>query len=555
MLATNDMRVKAFGIQNFRSLREVTLDGVGDIVILIGANSSGKSNILEALSLFFGQLDPAPSRNLGAVSDYIWFDRDPANPVIFNITLETTKAELMKIIPEQLATIVKADETNTVSVSRQITGKPQAATLVTKEVSANGKLIIKDGQLALTPEEVAAAAPLQATELVGRVLQGLSQLLQQSFVMIYAARNYVAPPARVGDRTQIIQPSITSELAQIGQSLDRPQIARWGEIEEFTKKVALTIEDLRVIAGQITVRESGTDERFPIPLVGGGHQELVTIMHQIGAGAKIFGIEEPEIHLHPELARRLFNAFKEISKDKQIFLATHSTVFVDHADLGNTWIVRREGRETTVTRVKESGDLKGLFYELGVRASDIFFSNGVIFVEGESDKVVFPILAEKLGIDFAEHELAVISTRGKSSGKYYLTLWTEIAKSTGIPYFMILDKDAENEAKKLSATVLTAGENLFILRKGSLEEYYPEERIVAAIKEVYGMDVSEEEKRKIVASPRDASIERFLRDKKVDTKAWKVSVGRHVAQQMSVDEINDELKRIIERIGTRLRIG
>jgi predicted ATP-dependent endonuclease of OLD family len=549
------MKVKTLGIQNFRSLKNVTLDDIGDLVVLIGANSSGKSNILEALSLFFGQFDPAPSRNLGAISDYIWFDRDSSNPVSFNITLETTKAELLQIIPEQLATITKTDEMNAVCILRQITGKPQAATLVTKEVFINDKPIIKDGQLALTIEEVAAAAPLQATELLSRVLQGLSQLLQQSFVMIYAARNYVAPSPRIGDRTQIIPPNITGELAQIGQSLDRPQIARWGEIEEFTKKVALTIEDLRVIAGQVTVRESGINERFPIALVGGGHQELVTIMHQFGAGAKVFGIEEPEIHLHPELARRLFSSFKEISRDKQIFIATHSTVFMDHADLGNTWIVRREGRKTSVTRGKESDDLKGLFYELGVRASDIFFSNGVVFVEGESDKVVIPILAQKLGIDFAEHELAVISTRGKGSGKYHLALWTEIAKNTGIPYFMILDKDAESEAKKLSGKVLITGENLFTLRKGSLEEYYPEELITTVLKKNYGVDISEEEALKIVSSPRDSNIEKYLRDKKLDTKAWKVSLGREIALQIPVDEINDELKRIIERIGTRLRIG
>lgn len=549
------MKVKTLGIQNFRSLKNVTLDDIGDLVVLIGANSSGKSNILEALSLFFGQFNPAPSRNLGAISDYIWFDRDYSNPVSFNITLETTKAELLQIIPEQLATITKTDEMNAVCILRQITGKPQAATLVTKEVFINDKPIIKDGQLALTIEEVAAAAPLQATELLSRVLQGLSQLLQQSFVMIYAARNYVAPSTRIGDRTQIIPPNITGELAQIGQSLDRPQLDRWGEIEEFTKKVALTIEDLRVIAGQVTVRESGINERFPIALVGGGHQELVTIMHQFGAGAKVFGIEEPEIHLHPELARRLFSSFKEISRDKQIFIATHSTVFMDHADLGNTWIVRREVRKTSVTRVKESDDLKGLFYELGVRASDIFFSNGVVFVEGESDKVVIPILAQKLGIDFAEHELAVISTRGKSSGKYHLALWTEIAKNTGIPYFMILDKDAESEAKKLSGKVLITGENLFTLRKGSLEEYYPEKLITTVLKKIYDVDISEEEALKIVSSPRDSNIEKYLRDKKLDTKAWKVSVGREIALQIPVDEINDELKRIIERIGTRLRIG
>ena len=558
------MRISDLEIQNFRSLKSVSLKNLGNMVVLIGANSSGKSNVLEALAMFFGQFDAAPSRALGAVSDYIWFDRDYRNPVVFKFTLELDKSELDHVLGDQGTEFDLAESGNKVEVTRVITGTPQSATLATRDVSVNGKPIVQDSQFVHKESKPRVNAPpggqqppkppVQATELLGRTLQGLSQLCQKTYVMIYAARNYVSPPTRIGDRTQIIQPTITGELAQIGQSLDRQQIAKWGRIEDSTKKVSPAVEDLRVISNQVTLRESNRDERFPISLVGGGHQEVITIIHQLVVESDIFGIEEPEMHLHPQLARRLFNVLNEVSNRKQIFLATHSTMFVDHADLARTVFVRRKAKETVLETIAKSDDLAGLFYELGVRPSDVFFANGVLFVEGESDKVVFPILAKTLGIDFRRQDLSVISTRGKSSGKYHLALWTEVAKNAGIPYFMVLDKDAKQEAEELSKGILTLGKNLFLLKKGTLEEYFPKTRVQEAVKAAYGIE-TDADFDSAYKSPIEVNVEKYLKEKKLDTKGWKVVVGKLVAAKMSADEIDDELKGIIERIGTGLRLS
>ena len=45
-------------VENFRSIRSVTLDALGDYLPIVGLNSAGKSNILRALNLFFtGNVD------------------------------------------------------------------------------------------------------------------------------------------------------------------------------------------------------------------------------------------------------------------------------------------------------------------------------------------------------------------------------------------------------------------------------------------------------------------------------------------------------------------
>jgi len=50
-------------------------------------------------------------------------------------------------------------------------------------------------------------------------------------------------------------------------------------------------------------------------------------------------------------------------------------------------------------------------------------------------------------------------------------------------------------------------------------------------------------------------IEKLLRDKGKETKGWKVVVGSRISQLMPVEHIDDEIKRILERIETNLRTG
>ena len=65
---------------------------------------------------------------------------------------------------------------------------------------------------------------------------------------------------------------------------------------------------------------------------GSGTNQLVTILAKIFQHNKNFiCIDEPEIHLHPSLVRKLANAFVDITTDmeeKQFLVSTHSEHFV-----------------------------------------------------------------------------------------------------------------------------------------------------------------------------------------------------------------------------------
>lgn len=95
-------------------------------------------------------------------------------------------------------------------------------------------------------------------------------------------------------------------------------------------------------------------------------------------------IDEPEISLHPDLQRKLFNLLVEYSKDKQIIVSTHSPYFVDWSLFSNkTKIIRLkkeldsiqlfELSETTKNGISKILDDYQKPHILSLNANEIFF--------------------------------------------------------------------------------------------------------------------------------------------------------------------------------------
>ncbi|SEO62153.1 AAA family ATPase [Amycolatopsis saalfeldensis] len=62
--------VKSIRVENFRSIRLIEIDSPGDYNPIVGLNSSGKSNVLRALNLFFNNIVDEDSRELNLIRDF-----------------------------------------------------------------------------------------------------------------------------------------------------------------------------------------------------------------------------------------------------------------------------------------------------------------------------------------------------------------------------------------------------------------------------------------------------------------------------------------------------
>jgi hypothetical protein len=106
----------------------------------------------------------------------------------------------------------------------------------------------------------------------------------------------------------------------------------------------------------------------------------------------IFSLEELENNLHPALQRNLFTYLENFATQNNchIFLTTHSNVAIDifgsseHAQILH---VTRGGDGVIGNTYSGEATGHGVLDDLGVRASDLLQANGLIWVEGPSDRV------------------------------------------------------------------------------------------------------------------------------------------------------------------------
>ena len=105
-----------------------------------------------------------------------------------------------------------------------------------------------------------------------------------------------------------------------------------------------------------------------------------------------FAFEELENNLHPALLRRLFLYLEEyaIREKSTIFLTTHSSTALDFfGGSKNAQIIHviHNGEVARTATISAHFDRLGVISELGAKPSDLLQANGIIWVEGPSDRI------------------------------------------------------------------------------------------------------------------------------------------------------------------------
>lgn len=142
--------------------------------------------------------------------------------------------------------------------------------------------------------------------------------------------------------------------------------------------------------GTISLSNSGSGLKTVILTVA-----LLFLMPKLGLQADsniIYMLEELENNLHPALQRRLLGFVSEhMNHENRISLiTTHSSALIDmFSNVENAQVIHVTGSSgEAVAKVVDTHVSRcGILDDLDVRASDILQSNGVIWVEGPSDRV------------------------------------------------------------------------------------------------------------------------------------------------------------------------
>jgi len=163
----------------------------------------------------------------------------------------------------------------------------------------------------------------------------------------------------------------------------------------------------------------------------------------------IFAMEEPELFLHPHAQRRLADSISEIANtpEHQVLVCSHSSHFVDLDQYRSIGAISRESAESGTTIRQCTADLfedettsdrKKRFHMarwVNPDRGEMFFAKRVAFVEGETEKTLFPFIADKLGC--FDQDVSIIDC----GSKHNLPLYVAIAEAFRLQYVVVHDED------------------------------------------------------------------------------------------------------------------
>ncbi len=158
-----------------------------------------------------------------------------------------------------------------------------------------------------------------------------------------------------------------------------------------------------------------------------------------------FIIEEPELYLHPQAQRELFDSLLQLSEsDNQVLICTHSSSFISLDHYCSICIVRKNtpAEGTTIFQCVDDlfpgakdKDVFNMTYWINPDRGELFFARKVILTEGPTDKTILPLLAHQL--DVFRHEYTIIDCGSKYSIPSYLQLLNKFK----ITYVAVYDRD------------------------------------------------------------------------------------------------------------------
>lgn len=200
------------------------------------------------------------------------------------------------------------------------------------------------------------------------------------------------------------------------------------------------------------------DLSLPLSSCGSGVSQVLAILYILVSSEehRTLIIDEPQSFLHPGAAKKLIETIKQFPQH-QYFIATHSPEIIASANPSTIIKLQYQDCETTASVInpKEIESQNEILAELGVRLSDVFGADSILWVEGKTEEKCFPLILEKvarttlMGIKI----LSVNSTDALLDGKRSDLVFDIYKKlTTGATLFppafgFIFDRESKTETK------------------------------------------------------------------------------------------------------------
>ena len=405
------MKIKNISISNYRSIKKIELN-MADILQLVGKNNAGKSNILNAIDIFF---NISPSLTL---QDFIYKNKYAVIEivVIFNKFNNTEKRLFAEYIVENEINIKLICEFNNainkIQYSRYILIKiPKDKYLQKSQVNKKNinnwlKENTCDKKFTLILNKDSSELNWNST--IDKYLEKHSEYVKYTRPYIKFDTHlkilfkdhipkciFISAVRTIEDETKTAQTNpfgiIVNHMLSLLSKKDKKNVS--GHMEKIrnifngSRRLSILVhleELLNKEFSNLTNSESNLHINIPMPTYeeiiknieinvtekdgtldqithkGHGFQRyaifsLLKTYAEItknNARSAIFLIEEPELYLHPQAQHKFLNILNDISsKNDQVIYATHSNILINLCDVEKICVVRKIERYTDITQI------------------------------------------------------------------------------------------------------------------------------------------------------------------------------------------------------------
>jgi putative ATP-dependent endonuclease of OLD family len=161
-------------------------------------------------------------------------------------------------------------------------------------------------------------------------------------------------------------------------------------------------------------------------------------------------VEEIEAHLHPQRQLKIIRALQDESKKGiQMILTTHSPNLASVVDIERLCAINNADFYTLAKGSTKltPGNYSYLGRFLSVTKANLFFAQGVILVEGPTEQLLLPEIAKVLGYNLIDYGLSVVSTNGLGF-EHFVNIFRRVnIPYNKIPVVVMTDADKRNNAK------------------------------------------------------------------------------------------------------------
>ena len=186
------------------------------------------------------------------------------------------------------------------------------------------------------------------------------------------------------------------------------------EIFPSVHGISAKLESNQAILRVWTIDELQEFEQLSINLAdsGTGVGQAIAILYVVVNSdfPRVLVIDEPNSFLHPSAARALLRILR--ARSHQYIVSTHAAEIISLAEPTTLHLVRWDGAKSVidVLSAKEVQDVRRALTNIGVRLSDVFGANQILWVEGQTEQECFPILMKYAGKELPPG-LSVVAVR------------------------------------------------------------------------------------------------------------------------------------------------